>query len=30
MVNIIFCGFGDGLDERVLAKQGDVFACWSE
>lgn len=25
MVNIIFCGFGDEMDKRVLAKQGDVL-----
>ncbi len=25
MVNIIFCGFGDGIDKRVFAKQGDIL-----
>ena len=25
MVNIIFCGFGDEMDKRVVAKQGDVL-----
>ena len=25
MVNIIFCGFDDEMDKRVLAKQGDVL-----
>jgi ferredoxin len=25
MVNVIFCGFGDGMDKRVFAKQGDVL-----
>ncbi|UFH58380.1 2Fe-2S iron-sulfur cluster-binding protein [Sulfurovum mangrovi] len=25
MVNIIFCGFGEGMDKRVVAKQGDVL-----
>ena len=25
MVNVIFCGFGDGQDKRVFAKPGDVL-----
>jgi len=25
MVNVIFCGFGDGMDKRVVAKQGDLL-----
>lgn len=25
MVNVIFCGFGEGQDKRVYAKQGDVL-----
>ncbi len=25
MVNIIYCGFGDEMDKRILAKQGDVL-----
>lgn len=25
MVNIIFCGFGEEMDKRVFAKQGDVL-----
>ncbi len=25
MVNIIFCGFGEGMDKRVFAKQGDLL-----
>ncbi|MCH9814075.1 MAG: 2Fe-2S iron-sulfur cluster binding domain-containing protein [Epsilonproteobacteria bacterium] len=25
MVNIIFCGFGEGQDKRIFAKQGDVL-----
>lgn len=25
MVNIIFCGFGEGMDKRVVAKQGDLL-----
>ena len=25
MVNIIFCGFGEDMDKRVLAKQGDIL-----
>ena len=25
MVNIIFCGFGDEMDKRVVAKQGDLL-----
>lgn len=25
MVNVIFCGFGDGQDKRVMAKPGDVL-----
>lgn len=25
MVNVIFCGFGEGQDKRVFAKQGDVL-----
>lgn len=25
MVNIIFCGFGEDMDKRVVAKQGDVL-----
>ncbi|MBU1659170.1 2Fe-2S iron-sulfur cluster binding domain-containing protein [bacterium] len=25
MVNVIFCGFGEGMDKRVIAKQGDLL-----
>jgi len=25
MVNVIFCGFGEGMDKRVFAKQGDLL-----
>ena len=25
MVNIIFCGFGEEMDKRVIAKQGDIL-----
>ncbi len=25
MVNVIFCGFGDDMDKRVHAKQGDIL-----
>jgi len=25
MVNVIFCGFGEGMDKRVMAKQGDLL-----
>jgi len=25
MVNVIFCGFGDGMDKRVIARSGDVL-----
>ena len=25
MINIIFCGFGDEMDKRVVAKQGDIL-----
>ncbi len=25
MVNIIFCGFGEEMDKRVVAKQGDIL-----
>lgn len=25
MVNVIFCGFGDGQDKRVMARPGDVL-----
>ncbi|HHE05573.1 MAG TPA: (2Fe-2S)-binding protein [Epsilonproteobacteria bacterium] len=25
MVNIIFCGFGEEMDKRVVAKEGDVL-----
>jgi len=25
MVNVIFCGFGEGMDKRVIARSGDVL-----
>lgn len=25
MVNVIFCGFGEGMDKRVIARNGDVL-----
>ncbi len=25
MVNVIFCGFGDGMDKRVIARSGDIL-----
>ncbi len=25
MVNVIFCGFGDGMDKRVIARNGDIL-----
>jgi len=25
MVNVIFCGFGEGMDKRVIAKEGDLL-----
>lgn len=25
MVSVIFCGFGDDMDKRIFAKQGDVL-----
>jgi ferredoxin len=25
MVNVIFCGFGNGMDKRVIAKSGDIL-----
>jgi len=25
MVNVIFCGFGQGMDKRVIARHGDVL-----
>ena len=25
MVNVIFCGFGDDMDKRIVARQGDVL-----
>lgn len=25
MVNVIFCGFGDGQDKRIFAKEGDLL-----
>jgi ferredoxin len=25
MVNVIFCGFGEGMDKRILARNGDVL-----
>ena len=25
MVNVIFCGFGDDMDKRVIARSGDVL-----
>lgn len=25
MVNVIFCGFGEGQDKRVFARQGDIL-----
>ena len=25
MANVIFCGFGDGMDKRVHARTGDVL-----
>jgi len=28
MVNIIFCGFDDMIDKRVLAKKGGVFSVY--
>lgn len=25
MVNVIFCGFGDEMDKRIFARQGDIL-----